>query len=339
MLSLNWTRRRVLLGGAATISAGAAASLSRTTPTKHILVIGAMPPGTSWYVFAATFAQMLEHEMPDTDVEIFARGGGIGNPTLVERGKAQIALSQVATAVWAWNGQTSAYKGVQHRRLRALVGNLNSVWVTAVVREDYVRRARRWSLDQILTARPAPRIIMKPPGSTVPVVVDKILGFYGLDRESIRANGGSVLQVSVNQIPEMLSDARADIYFETAIKSHPALTEASTLTPIRFLDFPPPLLTHLANYGMKPRPLPAWFKGQNGPTAAVDCGTVLIARDDLPDKGAYLITKTICEKRDRMVAAHKAWADFQPALGGRIESTGIPLHGGAGQYFRERGWL
>ncbi len=298
-----------------------------------------MPPGTSWYVFAATLAQLIEGQMPRTDVEIFARGGGIGNPSVVERGKAHVGLSQVATAVWAWNAQTSAYHGDPHRRIRALVGGLNSVWVTVVVREEYVQKTGRGTLEAILSATPAPRIIMKPPGSTVPVVADEILRFYGEDRESIRGKGGSIIQVGVSQIPDMLGDARADVYFETAIKGHPALTETATLTPVRFLDFAPPLLQRLADLGMTPKPLPQWFKGQNGPTAAVDCGTVLIARDDLPDDTAYFIAKILCEQRAAMVQAHRAWADFQPEAAARIDSTGIPMHSGAERYFREQAWI
>jgi uncharacterized protein len=305
------------------------------------LVIAAMPPGTSWYVFAATLAPLVESRLPvGTSVEIFARGGGTGNPALVERGKAAVALSQVATAVWAWNGHPIAYQGVQHRRIRALVGGLNSVWMTAVAREDYIRQTGNDTLEKMLRARPAPRIIMKPPGSTVPVAMDIILAYYGMNRADLLSRGGSIIQISVNQIPEMLGDGRADLYFETAIRGHPALTEAATLSEIRFLDFSPGLQEELQRQGgMRPSPLPAWFRGQQRPTESVDCGTVLIARDDLPDDLAYLVTKTICERRDLMVQAHRAWADFDPARGGRPEATGIPLHPGSMRYFKERGWL
>jgi TRAP transporter TAXI family solute receptor len=334
-----FSRRQLLVGGGTIAAVGAAGLALPRDPNRKTLIIAAMPPGTSWYVFGATLAQMLERQMTDTDIELFARGGGTGNPALVDRGRADVALSQVATALWAWKGQTSAYRGVQRRRIRALVGGLNSVWMTAVVREDYVQRTGRGTLEEILTGRPAPRIIMKPPGSTVPVVAEEILQFYGLDRDSIRAAGGSVLQVSINQIPDMIGDGRADLYFETAIKGHPSLTETATLTPVQFLDFSPALLTRLSEQGMTPRPLPAWFKGQTRPVAAVDCGTVLIGRDDLPDAVAYLITKTLCERRDVMVEAHRAWADFEPKAGGRMENTGIPLHPGSARYFKEHAWI
>lgn len=330
--------RRIFFSLAAAGGVGAAWSVANAPP-HEALVIAAMPPGSSWYVFAATLGQLLEQELPGRSMEIFARGGGTGNPALVERGKATIALCQVATAVWAWNGLPLAFHGVQHRRIRALAGGLNSVWMTAAAREEYIARTGHTTLEAMLRSAPGPRIIMKPPGSTVPVAVDMILAHYGLSRDKVTANGGRIMQVAVNQIPEMLSDGRADLYFETAIKGHPALTEAATTAGIRFLDFDDGLLASLDKQGMKPRPLPAWFKGQSKPTAAVDCQTVLIARDDLPDETAYLITKTLCEKRSVMLQAHRAWADFDPQRSHRAELTGIPLHPGAEKYFKDRQWL
>jgi hypothetical protein len=180
---------------------------------------------------------------------------------------------------------------------------------------------------------------MKPPGSTVPAVADMILDHYGLSRDGIAAAGGSVLQLAVNQIPEMLADGRADLYFESAIKGHPALTEAATTAGIRFLDFDEDLLASLARRGLTPGLMPVWFKGQTQPVKSVDCGTLLIARDDLPDEVAHLVTRTLCERRETMIEAHKAWVDFRPETAARREATGIPLHPGAERYFRERQWL
>ncbi|MDX2180945.1 MAG: TAXI family TRAP transporter solute-binding subunit [Bryobacteraceae bacterium] len=330
-------RRRLfvpIVGGA-----GLAAWSAATAPPHRAMTIAAMPPGTSWYVFAATLAQLLEPQLPGYSMEIFARGGGTGNPVLVERGKASIALCQTSVAMWAWDGLPPAFPGLRYRRIRALAGGLNSVWIVAVAREEYLRRTGLTTLAEVLRAQPAPRILMKPPGSTVPVVADMILDHYGLSRDAIAAAGGSVLQLAVNQIPEMLADGRADLYFESAIKGHPALTEAATTAGIRFLDFDEDLLASLARRGLTPGPMPIWFKGQTQPVKSVDCGTLLIARDDLPEDVAYLVTRTLCERRETMIEAHKAWVDFRPETAARREATGIPLHPGAERYFRERQWL
>ena len=77
--------RRRFLGGLVA-QCGMLGSLGCKRPTGDRITIGAMPPGTSWYVFAATLAQLLQRSLPDaTRVEVVARGGGIGNPILEPR--------------------------------------------------------------------------------------------------------------------------------------------------------------------------------------------------------------------------------------------------------------
>ena len=82
--------------------------------------IGAMREGSSWYVFAATLEQMLEPQLDGTNVEVIARGGGVANPMVVQNGDAEVALSNVATAVWAANGH-EIYGGASAPDIRALV--------------------------------------------------------------------------------------------------------------------------------------------------------------------------------------------------------------------------
>ena len=117
------------------------------------------------------------------------------------------------------------------------------------------------------------------------------------------------------------------------------MKEAVAPSKVRFLQLPDRVLKALAAHGLKPDEVPEHFKGQRGPTKAVDLGTLLIAHQDLSDDLAYLITKTICEKHDVMAKAHKAWARFDPKRSGDPQETGIPLHSGARRYYEERGWL
>ena len=305
------------------------------------LKIGAMRLGTSWYVFGATLAKLLQEAMPaGTNVEVVARGGGVGNPLAVDKGKVNIALANVATVVWAWNGHPIVYKGKQYRNIRALVGNLNSVWITAMLREKYIARTGNDSLEKALLAKKdAPRIVMKPAGSSVPVVADMIMAAMGTNRKEIESHGGKIIQVGAKQIPALVRDGRADLYFESAMKGHPSTTEASLTGNVRFMDLPDNVLSALAKEGLNPLPMPQFFKGQSGPTKAVDMGTLVIGHKDMSVDQAYLITKTICENKEAMTLAHKAWKNFDPALAGKPEKTGIPLHPGAEKYYKEKGWL
>lgn len=208
-----------------------------------------------------------------------------------------------------------------------------------MLREEYIRRTDNDTLEKALTSPKPLRVIMKPAGSSVPPVARMILDALGTSFEKIKANGGSLIQVDAAQITSMLRDGRADLYFETAAKGHPAVTEVTLTADVRFVDLPEKALKRLAEAGLKPGHMPQWFKGQSGPVRGVDLGTSVIAHKDLADSIAYTFTRTVVENRDKLVAAHAAFGDFKPEEAWKPENNGIPLHPGAARYYRERGWL
>jgi len=329
--------RRLLTTAALALSA--ALALPAAAKAAEVK-LGAMPLGSIWYVFAASFAKVITPGLPaGSNVEVIARRGGIGNPVIVNDGKADIALSNVATSAWAFEGEAEIYKGKKHPNIRSLLGGLNEVWIVGMLTEDYIKRTGNDTLEKALLSDKPPRVIMKPAGSSVPPAARWVLEGIGTSFDSLKSRGGSLTQVDVSQIPTLMRDGRADLYFESASPGHPATTEVTLTTPVRFVDLPDRSLTLLAKNGLKILPMPEFFKGQTGPTKAVDLGTHLIANKDLPDDVAYRITKAILEKRDELVNEHKAMSGFKAEDAWKPENNGIPLHPGAIRYYRERGWM
>ena len=332
-------RRRHFLRASAVAGLMPFGSGCRQEAGGAVITIGAMPPGTSWYVFAATLARLLAEALPeDTRVEVVARGGAVGNPILVDRGEETIAIAQAATAAWAHAGNPVAYDRA-HASIRALAGGLNRVWMAALMSEEYIARTGNATLEEALLSADPPRIVMKPQGSVVPVVADVLFAALGTSRERLAADGGQIVQVGASQISAILRNGQADLYFETAIRAHPTLTEVTTTTPMRFLDYPPQAIAALVGPGVRRVPMPAWFQGQEGPIDAVEMGTVLIAHKDLDRDLAFLVAKTVCESSEAMARTHRAWSDFAPERAGQPENAAVPLHPGAEQYYRQRGWL
>ena len=304
------------------------------------LQIGAMPLGSIWYVFAASFAKVLQPALPaGSNIEVIARGGGIGNPVVVNEGKAQLAIANTSTSNWAWNGDQEIYKGKQHQNIRGLLGGLNEVWLVAMMTEDYIKRTSNDTLEKAVLGDKPPRIIMKPAGSTVPPTARMTLEAIGTSFDKIKAKGGSLIQVDVGQIPQLMRDGRADLYFESASPGMPATVETSTTVDVRFVDLPDKAVELMGKHGLKISPMPQFFKGQKGPVKSVDYGTNLIANKDMSEDLAYRITKAICENRDALVAEHKGMAGFTVKDAWRPENVGIPLHPGAVRYYKEKGLM
>jgi len=319
---------------------GLLAAFALATAQAEEIKFGAMPLGSIWYVFAASFSKHITPALPPgSKLDIIARGGGISNPIIVNEKKADVALANVVTSVWAMDGEADIYKGKKYTEIRSLLGGLNEIFLVGMLSEDYIKRTGNDSLEKALTSKNPPRVIMKPAGSTVPPSVRLLFEGLGLTFDKYKAAGGQIIQIDVGQIPSMMRDGRADLYFESASPGHPATVEASTTVAVRFLDLPEKSLAHMAKNGLKVVSMPVHFKGQHGPVKAVDFGTNLIVHKDMPEITAYAITRAVIENRDTIVADNKAMQNFVANEAWKPENNGIPLHPGAIRYYKEKGWF
>lgn len=321
--------------------AALAACLAATSMQAYAadIRIGAMRTGSAWYVFAATLEKMLEPNLKGTNVEVIARGGGVSNPMVVEAGKAEIALSNVATAVWAANGH-AIYNGKKASNIRALVGGLNNVYVGAMVREDFIKKMGTDDLGKMIKSGKPIRIVMKPTGSSAVPTAEMVLQALGSSRAKIKSDGGSIIQVAVSQIAGVIRDGKADVYFDTIIPRHPTITEVNLTGNVRFVDLPKESLALLEKNGLGAGKYGPWFKGQHGKkNTGANLGTVLIASTRMSDEVAYNITKILIENAKKLGEAHAAWKRFKPENAWKMANTGIALHPGAAKYYKERGWL
>lgn len=300
--------------------------------------IGAMREGSSWYVFAATLEQMIEPIFGDNTVEVIARGGGVANPMVVQAGKAEIALSNVATAVWAKNG-SSVYEGQAAPDIRALVGGLNNVYVGIMARKAFVDAAGTNDFAAIVQSGKPIRLLLKPTGSSAVPAAQMLLEAYGSSFEKLKADGGDVIQLAEAQIADSLRNGNADIYVDTMIKGHPTITEVNLTADMVFLDVPEQAMELLARNGLTPGSYGPWFDDQKDANTGANLGTVLIANASLDEEKAYQITKALVENAETLGNAHAAWTFFKPENAWKPENVGIDLHPGAIRYYKERGWM
>nr|WP_319391112.1 TAXI family TRAP transporter solute-binding subunit [uncultured Cohaesibacter sp.] len=320
-----------------TIAAIALVGIGCSSASAAELRIGAMREGTAWYVFAATLEQMIE-SLDGTQVEVIARGGGVANPMVVQAGKADIALSNVASSIWAYEG-SDVYGGKKAPDIRALVGGLNDVYVGAMARKAFLDEVGTTDMKEIFSSGKPIRVLMKPVGSSAVPVAYMVFASLGTSVDEIKKNGGDVIQIGAGQIADEMRNGKADIYFDTILKGHPTITEVSLTADVQFLDLPADTQKYIKDHGLKVGSFGPWFSGQNGPTIGANIGTELIANASLSDDMAYKITKTLIENADVLKQSHGAWKDFDPAKAWLPENTGIPLHPGAEKYYREAGLM
>jgi TRAP-type uncharacterized transport system substrate-binding protein len=63
---------------------------------------------------------------------------------------------------------------------------------------------------------------------------------------------------------------------------------------------------------------------------------ILVAHENMDDKTAYNIVKTIFDRRDDLIAVHKEAINIK-LENQKSSATPIPFHPGAAKYFAEKG--
>ena len=228
------------------------------------LRLGAMPLNTWWYVGGGAIANLVQTKLPaGTTIEVLARGGGIANPVVTNENKTQIAFSNVATAAWARMGEEEIYKGKKHEDIRSLgrrhqLGLDRRHAARGLHQEDRQRHAGKGARRQEPARHHEAGRQLGPAGRADGRAVAR-------HEHRRHPKDGRLIQVDAAQTTSMLRDGRADLYFESAAKGHPAVTEVTLTVDMRFIDMPQKALDVLAKNGLKPSPMPVFFKGQNEP--------------------------------------------------------------------------
>jgi uncharacterized protein len=130
---MSFTKRLKMIGAVLAMAGalGLAPAAAQDAKPQH-LKMGSFNVGGSWYIYATTIADLAQKALPEGwTVEVLPYQGGVGNPILVNRGKADIALSFSALSNWAYNGKVT-YKEPQ-KNIRALVGGLNTPHRLAII--------------------------------------------------------------------------------------------------------------------------------------------------------------------------------------------------------------
>jgi uncharacterized protein len=78
------------------------------------------------------------------------------------------------------------------------------------------------------------------------------------------------------------------------------------------------------------------YKGMQKDNHQATVMNILVANQNMDDKTAYNIVKTLFEKRDELVRVHKEAANIT-LENQKTEASALPWHPGAIKYFAEKG--
>jgi hypothetical protein len=275
-------------------------------------------------------------EMGDKTKPVMPPGAEQDNPEYIEPppdAVPDISATSESNLIDAWNGTGPyAHDKKQRRNYRVIAVIRTSTYMLAAAS----RKSGITSLGQIKD-RTQPTWIV---GGN-----ETIFDYYGIKVEELRAKGGGIMPpqgVGPNRVSRE-KRASGDVFIGTGLLANTpeqrSWYEASQLNDLFFLDMDEPLLEKLARVaGFERATVPlALFRGVDRPIPTVMRPNHFIyVRDDAPDDFAYAVAKALAEHRQLFQVQLEPWYYDPDTV---AASKVIPMHPGAMQYYRERGWV
>ena len=289
--------------------------------------------GSGWYVMAQTMAKMIKGTLPaGSQVDVLPYSGGVGNPMLLAKGKADVALGFPVETGLAIKGEAPYKKANQE--LKVLVANLDTYWYVFAVRADTPIK----SFAELKAKKYPLRLAVMPRGSSGEWDTRKVLGAYGITFDDIVSWGGKVNYVSFPTAVEMMKDGQADAFGQVCTPGHPSWMQLATMAKLRFMPIDKGVAEKFSkDYGFRPAVLPkGTFPGVTSDVPVLGFATLLMTTSKMSDETAYNITKTICTGKQELEMAYKGARAFDPK---KAADVPLPLHPGAAKYYREAGVL
>jgi TRAP-type uncharacterized transport system substrate-binding protein len=307
--------------------------------TDRQLTFGGAPPGSPWGTMGAVAARALEAHGYTVTVESEASMGRC--PGLVHAGKLEFGANQTMTTRWAYNGTRSYASAGAMPRLRTLATIMMPAWFGVAIRWE----TGITDLRQVKERQYPLRVI----GGRQEQFA-AILAYYGLSRELIESWGG-VFQEAARRAPgsawlmaPWVRTGEFDLIMEPIYAANTIEAclwhEASILHNLRFLPLPDDLISQLCGdlgVGAYPGHIPfRLVRGVDRPIASVYRPLQgYLARDDMPDEFAYLFARALDDGRGLLRQTHIPYSYDERTVAMQV---GVPLHPGAEQYYRERGY-
>jgi len=282
--------------------------------------------GGVYYPLGGGMAAILSQHVPGMQATAEVTGGSVDNLKLIGSGKPYIGLSMADAALDAAQGKDKFTSGkVPVKTLMILYPN--RMHVVTVEGTGITRMAD-------LKGK---RVSTGSPGSATEVMGFRVIEAAGLDKDKDLKRERLGVAESVNA----LKDKKIDAFFWVGGLPTAAVTDLANTpgTKIRMIDHADTVASMNQKYGnlyVQDTIGKDVYKGMDVDNKQATVWNILVAHENMDDKTAYDIVKTIFDKRDDLIAVHKEAAGFK-LENQKAAASPIPFHPGVVRYFAEKG--
>jgi len=310
----------LLLGAALASSSGAHAQ------EKYSLSIATGGTGGVYYPLGGGMANILSKYVPGMQATAEVTGGSVDNLKLIATGKPYIAFSMADAGQDAYRGEDK-FKGTKVPLRTLMILYPNRMHVVSIEGTGITK----------MSDLKGKRVSTGSPGSATEVMAFRVIEAAGLDKDKDITRERLGVAESVNAI----KDRKIDAFFWVGGLPTAAVTDLAN-TPgikIKMIDHAYTVPAMNKKYGQLyvedviPKTM---YRGMDVDNKQATVWNILVSNENLSDRTAYNIVKTIFDHRDDLIAVHKEAENFK-LESQKVAASPIPFHPGAIKYFTERG--
>ena len=282
--------------------------------------------GGVYYPLGGGMAALLSKYVPGMSATAEVTGGSVANLQLIGTGKPYVGFSMADATLDAYKGLDKfAGKPVPVRTLMVLYPNC----VHAVTIEGT-------GITKLADLK-GKRVSTGSGGSATEIMAFRIIEAAGLDKDKDMKRE----RLGVSESASALKDRKIDAFFWVGGIPTAAVTDLASTPGVKIvmIDHADTVARMNQKYGnlyvadVIPRGL---YKGMDRDNKIATVSNLLVAHQNMDDKTAYAIVKTLFEKRDELIRAHKEAENIR-LESQKADASPIPWHPGAVRYFAEKG--
>lgn len=304
-----------------------AAAFCFTIPAHAAEFINVLTGGTSgiYYPLGVALSQIYSKAIPDSKTAVQATKASVENLNLLQAGRGEVAIS-------LGDSLSDAWKGNEEAGFKAKLGKLRTI---AALYPNYIHFvATADSGIKSLADLKGKRISVGAPKSGTALNSQEILKAAGINYKDF----AKVEYLSYAESVELMKNRQLDVTLLSSGLGVAALRDLAVSQKVVFLPIPADIVTKINDPAFQVGIIPAkTYEGQNTDVTTVSVQNFLVTHEGVSNETVHLMTKSMFENLDQMVAAHSAAKAIKKE--NAAKGPPAPLHPGAEKYYREVGLL
>lgn len=302
-----------------------AAALALSAQAQNIS-IGTGGTGGVYYPLGGGMAAVLSKYVDGMQATAEVTGGSVANLQLIGTGKPYLGMTMADAGLDALKGEDK-FKGKAVPIRTLLIMYPNRMHVVSV---------EGTGINKITDLK-GKRVSTGSGGSATEVMAFRVIEAAGLDKDRDMRRERLGVAESVNA----LKDRKIDAFFWVGGLPTAAVTDLATTpgTKIKMIDHAelvPAMNKKYGNLYVEDAIPKATYRGMEADNRQATVMNLLVAHENMDEKTAYNIVKTVFERRDELIRVHREAENFK-LENQKAAATPIPFHPGAIRYYAEKG--